>query len=205
MHSGGGVVTLTTTVSGPRGPALPSTLSASSSFERTTNTTEVANGTGGTTAVLPPPLPHHSPPPPKGSAAAEVQPPLRRIGPCCMPPLPPHPPLSYGAGIGSGGGGVGVAVRHHLVGRDDTVSPLPSLPGRTAGGVGGLPRVPSRLMRRAIMSDEMSEAGDHGALSRNPTPSRRWVSRAGGSGEVGGVWGLRLPSWVGWGPAEAPT
>ncbi|GLC34551.1 hypothetical protein PLESTB_001249100 [Pleodorina starrii] len=84
-------------------------------------------------------------------------------------PLPPHPP---------GFGPAAAAARHRR--GDDALSPppaLPALPGRATGsgggGGGGLPRVPSRLMRRAILSEEMSEAGEHGALSRNPTPSRR--------------------------------
>ncbi|GIL72034.1 hypothetical protein Vretimale_559 [Volvox reticuliferus] len=95
------------------------------------------------------------------SAAAIISTASHRSGPG-VPPLPPsHPP---------GFGGAAIVARHHLGSRDDTLSPLPALPGRASGG---LPRVPSRLMRRAILSDEMSEAGDHGALSRNPTPSRR--------------------------------
>ncbi|GIL45628.1 hypothetical protein Vafri_2833 [Volvox africanus] len=95
------------------------------------------------------------------SAAAAVGTTMRRTS-ADVPPLPP----SHLAGFG----GAAVVARHHLCPRDDTLSPLPALPGRAAGG---LPRVPSRLMRRAFLSDEMSEAGDHGALSRNPTPSRR--------------------------------
>ncbi|KAG2501077.1 hypothetical protein HYH03_000896 [Edaphochlamys debaryana] len=37
---------------------------------------------------------------------------------------------------------------------------------------GGLPRVPSRLMRRAMMSDEMHDEGLEPIVSRNPTPRR---------------------------------
>ncbi|GLI64082.1 hypothetical protein VaNZ11_007251, partial [Volvox africanus] len=95
------------------------------------------------------------------SAAATVGTAVRRN--CAdLPPLAPSHPAGFS--------GAAVVARHHLCPRDDTVSPLPALPGRAAGG---LPRVPSRLMRRAFLSDEMSEAGEHGALSRNPTPSRR--------------------------------
>ncbi len=44
--------------------------------------------------------------------------------------------------------------------------------GAKTPGPGTLPRVPSRLMRRQILSEELSESGEQGPESRNPTPRR---------------------------------
>ncbi|KXZ43254.1 hypothetical protein GPECTOR_96g720 [Gonium pectorale] len=68
--------------------------------------------------------------------------------------------------------------------RTHRVAFAPQLPPRSGGGTGGgaaaggsgggtgMPRVPSRLMRRAFLSDELSESGEVVDVSRNPTPKR---------------------------------
>lgn len=44
--------------------------------------------------------------------------------------------------------------------------------GAKTPGHGTLPRVPSRLMQRQFLSEELSESGEQGPESRNPTPRR---------------------------------
>ncbi|GFR40170.1 hypothetical protein Agub_g727 [Astrephomene gubernaculifera] len=85
-------------------------------------------------------------------------------------PAPPPPSAAAAARLGvavNGGGGGGGREGGGGGGR----SPGTGAGGGNGGG-GGLPRVPSRLMRRAFLNEEMSESGEQGAVSRNPTPRR---------------------------------
>ncbi|KAG2448895.1 hypothetical protein HYH02_006243 [Chlamydomonas schloesseri] len=78
-----------------------------------------------------------------------------------------------------GAAGAGAGGRPGALAGAGAVGGVGAGPGAGAGApstTGRMPRVPSRLMRRAFMSEEMSESGDHSVdISRNPTPRRARV------------------------------